>query len=291
MENLLQDLRYAARTLVRSPGFTAVVVLTLGLGVGANTVMYSIAHALFWRLPPIADPNRLVVISSFSQRSGQYFDWSYADLDDFRSTPGAFSDAIAYYPTALSLAGSGHTDRIWAEMVSPNYFEALGVRAMLGRAFTTADLTATSTPVVVLSERAWRRRFAGDPGIIGRPVRLNGHDYVIAGIAPPGFTGLYYVGFNPEVWVQATRYDQLVPSRRGQLLVQGATTFRLAAHLRPETTLRQAQAAAATVGARLVRDYPTIYQGVEPFVQTLADSRPEPGNNASSHLMVGVFLG
>ena len=291
MDTLLQDLRYAVRTLAKSPGFTAIVILTLGLGVGANTVMYSIARALFWRQPPVAAPDRLVVISAHSQTTGQYFDWSYSDMTDFR-TMAPIGDLFAYYPTALSLSRAGHTDRVWAEMVSPNYFEALGVRALLGQTFTAAQATSPgAAPVAVLSESAWRRRFNSDRSIIGSTLRLNGHDFVIAGVAPARFFGLYYVGFRPELWVPAVWYDQLVPSARGQLERRGATAFRLAGHLRPGIALPQVQAAAATVGARLAHDYPAIYQGVVPYVQSFADSRPEPGNNASSHLMVSVFLG
>ena len=292
MDTLMQDVRYAVRTLGRSPLFTAVVVLTLGLGVGADTAMYSIARGLLWRQPPVTDPDRLMVISSTSRATGQYFDWSYADLEDFRTARNVFSDVIAYYPTALSVSRAGHTDRIWGEMVSPNYFEALGVRTVLGRTFTTAETTAPgATPVVVLSEATWRRRFNGDPAVLGRPLRLNGHDYIIAGVAPAGFSGLYYVGFQPELWVPATWYDQLVPSATGRLLQRGATTFRLAGHLPPDVDVPQAQVAATVVVARLVHDYPALYQGLEPFVQSLADSRPEPGNNATLRLLLALFLG
>jgi predicted permease len=292
METLLQDLRYAARSLRKSPGFTAVVVLTLGLGVGADTTMYSIGRGLLWQQPPVSDPGRLVVISAYSRTTGQYFDWSYADLEDFRATPAVFADVIAYYPTALSLGLAGRTDRVWGEMVSPNYFEALGVHATLGRTFTAAELTAPDAPpVAVLSEAAWRSRFNANPRVIGQPFRLNGHDYVIAGVAPARFSGLYYVGFQPELWVPATLYDQLVPSAPGQLLRRGATAFRLAGHLRQGIEVRQAQAAAAVIGARLVHDYASIYQGTEPFVQSLADSRPEPGNNATARLLLDLFLG
>lgn len=292
MDTLLQDLRYAIRQLAARPGFTAVVILTLGLGVGADTAMYSIARGLLWRQPPVTDPDRLVVISSYSRTAGQYFDLSYADLEDFRAARTVFTELIAYYPTALSLSRAGHTDRIWGEMVSPNYFEALGVRTLLGRTFTTAEITAPgATPVAVLSEQTWRRRFSADPGVIGQPLRLNGHDYVIAGVAPARFSGLYYVGFQPELWVPATSYDQLVPSAPGRLLQRGATAFRLAGHLPPGVAVRQAQAAATVIGARLARDYPVIYQGTEPFVQSFADSRPEPGNNATARKLVVLFLG
>jgi predicted permease len=292
MDTLLQDLRYAIRQLAARPGFTAVVVLTLGLGVGADTAMYSIARGLLWRQPPVTDPDRLVVISSYSRTAGQYFDWAYADLEDFRAARTVFNDVIAYYPTALSLSRAGHTERIWGEMVSPNYFEALGVRTVLGRAFTTAEITAPgATPVAVLSEATWRRRFNADPAVLGQALRLNGHDYVIAGVAPAAFSGLYYVGFQPELWVPATLYDQLVPSAPGRLLQRGGTTFRLAGHLPPGVAVRQAQAAAAVIGARLVRDYPAIYQSIEPFVQSFAASRPEPGNNATARRLFVLFLG
>ncbi len=292
MDALLQDLKYAARTLAKSPGFSIVVILTLGLGVGANTAMYSIARALFWRPPPVADPGHLVVISALSKTGGQYFDWSYADLADFRSSDRAFRDAIAYYPVVLSLSGAEHTDRIWGEMVSPNYFEALGVRPLAGRAFTTAEVSEPgSTPVAMLSESTWRHRFNSDRSVIGRAVRLNGHDFIIVGVAPADFAGLYYLGFQPELWVPARWYDQLIPSAPGQLDRRGATTFRLAGHLRSGITLAQARSAAAVVGARLVHDYPTLYQGTEPYVQTFADSRPEPGDNSTSRLLLGAFLG
>jgi predicted permease len=292
MHTLWQDLRYAVRTLSKIPGFTVVVVLTLGLGVGADTAMYSIARGLLLRDPPVRDPDHLVVVSAYSRTTSQYFDWSYGDLEDFRAAQTVFADVIAYYPTALSLSDAGRSDRVWAEMVSPNYFEALGVRAAQGRTFTAAEISASgAAPVAVLSEAAWRRRFNADPSVLGRPMRLNGHDFVIVGVAPARFWGLYYVGFQPELWVPATYYDQLVPSAPGQLLRRGATAFRLAGRLLQGVEVRQAQAAAAVVGARLARDYPTIYQSTEPFVQSLANSRPEPGNNATARLLLGLFLG
>ncbi|HEU5153484.1 MAG TPA: ABC transporter permease, partial [Gemmatimonadales bacterium] len=155
---LVSDIKYALRSLRRTPGFTAAVVITLGLGIGANTAVFSIANGILWRPVPGKEPDRLMVIVAKNRAQGGFFDYSYADYEDFRRDASAFEDVAAYYPVPVSLNSQDRNDRIWAELVSPNYFGVLGVAPVEGRGFLAEDGPNSGTaPVVVLSDRFKRR--------------------------------------------------------------------------------------------------------------------------------------
>jgi hypothetical protein len=136
---LVSDIKYAFRSLRRTPGFTAAVVITLALGIGANTAVFSIANGILWRPVPGKDPDRLMVIVAKNRAQGGFFDYSYADYEDFRRDASAFEDVAAYYPAPVSLNRQDRSDRIWAELVSPNYFGVLGVVPRRGAGFLPED--------------------------------------------------------------------------------------------------------------------------------------------------------
>jgi predicted permease len=217
------DLGYAVRALGRSPGFTAVSVLCLALGIGANTAIFSLLDAVLLRPLPVEDPQRLVVLESAdaSGRGGSSF--SYPLFHHLRQHATAAADVFAYGRVDVNLSAGGLTDAPAGLVVSDNYFSTLGVRPALGRAFAAADEAA-----VVVSHRYWKRRFHSDRAIVGRSVTLNGTPFAIVGVAPAGFFGTE-VGRSPDLFVPLALRDQLFP---GSTRLQAPNSFWLRAMAR-----------------------------------------------------------
>src|SRR5215217_2453001 len=194
MNAVAQDLRYAVRTLVKSPGFTVIVVLTLALGIGANTAIFSLTDQLLLRLLPVKSPEKLVVLDGPGAFQGRTFNngtFSYPMYRDFRDQNTVFDGVLARFPAPLTLMTNGQSERVTGELVSGNYFDVLGVRAHIGRTFTPDDdRTPGGHPVAILSHNFWTRRFAADPSVLNRTVTLNGLPMTIVGVTPPGFFGI-----------------------------------------------------------------------------------------------------
>ena len=253
VERLVQDLRYAARVLRRSPGFTAVAVLTLALGIGANTTIFSVLNAVLLRDLPVDDPGRLV-----SFLPAQSF--SYPDYLDFRDQSTSFSGICALYSgVPASLSGGGTADRVVGEVVTANYFSVLGVRPTLGRGFVSQEDRVTS-PVVIFSHALWRRDFASDPSILGHAVRINNHSYTIVGIAPAGFAGTRR-GFAADFWVPVSMAEHIMPwaAEARLLAARDQRGFVLLGRLKRGLTREQAGA-----DVRLISDRIRQLTGLEP---------------------------
>src|SRR5256885_4181308 len=175
---MLQDLRYAARTLVNTPAFTFVVVLTLALGIGANTAIFSLTDQVLLRLLPVKAPERLVVFDGPGAFQGRTFNdgtFSYPMYRDFRDGNTVLDGVLARFPTALTLMANGQAERVSGELVTGNYFDVLGVRAQIGRTFTPDDdRTPGGHPIAILSHNYWTRRFAADPTVLNRSITING---------------------------------------------------------------------------------------------------------------------
>jgi hypothetical protein len=203
-----QDVRYALRILRKSPGFTAAAVLSLALGIGINTAVFSLINAVLLRTLPVKNPEQLVV---FNHRN----DISYPMYQDLRDGNTVLSGLLCRFTIPASMSAEGQTDRISAELVSGNYFQVLGVEALIGRALTPDDARVPGAqPVVVLSNAFWRRRFGSDPGVVGKTIRLNGHPMTVVGITPAGFQGTE-VAVSPDVRVPITMYRALIPDAPG----------------------------------------------------------------------------
>ena len=187
VEEVARDVRYAGRGLRRSPVFAVTAVVTLALGIGANTAMFSVIDALLFKPLPVLEPDRLVAAYRSQATSAAAF--SYPEFVQIAERTGVVRSASAWGASLGWLRDSASTDRVSLQTVSPNYFVTVGVAPVLGATFTTVNETA-SRGVVVISERLWRTRFGGDPAIVGRGVNLNGHAVSILGVAPPGFVGL-----------------------------------------------------------------------------------------------------
>jgi predicted permease len=293
MATLLQDLRYAIRTLRKAPGFTAVAALTLAFGIAVNAAMFSILNAVLWRPLPVREPGALAVLFSKNRATGSFGDFSYADYLDFKEAGDVFEGLIAYEPVALSLSRDGKNERLWGEVVSGNYFDVLGVSPVLGRAFRAdEDETRGAVPVALVSHSLWMKRFQSDPAFVGKTLRLNGRDFTVVGVTPREFHSVYYVGFRPDIWLPTAMYDAAVPTAAGKLRERGATSLRIMARLKRGVPLEQARARVATIARRIEDASPTTNAGLEAALFPERETRPEPGEDARSmSLAGGVFLG
>jgi len=185
LETLLQDLRYALRMLRRNPGFTAVAVLSLALGIGANALVFSVVNALLLRPLPVEHAEQLTFLENQNFNSQ-----SFPNYQDLRDRNKTFSGLVGYRLAPMELESTGEPTRIWGLLATGNYFDVLGVHPAMGRFFHQADdLHPRESPYAVLSYNAWRGRFGGDPGIVGKIVRINRLPYTVLGVAPPDFHG------------------------------------------------------------------------------------------------------
>jgi len=186
MHSLWQDLRHGARMLVKKPGFTLVAIVTLGLGIGANTAIFSLVNTVALRPLPVAAAERIVELTPLG-KGASIGSFSYPVYKDFRDKNEVFDGLAAYCPAPMSLSRNGVNERVWGYLATGNYFEMLGMRAFKGRMFTQEeDRVPGASPVAVVSYGCWQRRFGGDPNLVGRGVKLNGHDFTIVGVAPEG---------------------------------------------------------------------------------------------------------
>ena len=201
--DLGQDVRYALRILRKSPGFTATAVLSVALGTGINTAVFSLINAVLLRTLPVKNPEHLVVFN--------HDDFSYPMYQDLRDGNTVLSGLLCRFTIPASMSADGQTDRISAELVSGNYFQVLGVGALIGRTLTPDDARVPGAqPAVVLSNAFWRRRFGSDPGVVGKTIRLDGHPMTVVGITPAGFQGTE-VGVSPDVRVPITMVRAMLP--------------------------------------------------------------------------------
>ncbi len=214
MNHLWNDLRFAIRTLRKTPVFTAVAVASLALGIGANTAIFTLLDQILLRLLPVKEPQQLVLLSMRGFHYGS--NWggnaiSYPMYRDFSAHNSVFSGMFCRFPTWVSLSFNGRTERVAGELVSGTYFAELGVGAALGRTFTPDDdRVPGGHPVAMLSYAYWRTRFASDPSIIGKNIEVNAHNYTVIGVAPRGFDGVE-LGHTTQVFVPLMMQPQIIP--------------------------------------------------------------------------------
>ena len=250
---MLQDIRFAWRMLAKSPGFTAVAVLCLALGVGANSTIFSLVDGMWLRPLPVRDPGSLVYLSLATDRD-PLGDLSYPDYQDFRDQAKTLAGLTVTQRRGPILSGDGFAESTMSNVVSEDYFTVLGVNAQLGRVFTGRD--KDSGPVVVMSHSLWQRRFGGDPGIVGKTVRL-GRAYTVIGIAPKGFRGVEQ-WIDSDFWIPMSSWDPSVDGERAQ---RGWHSFAAMGRLRPGVTLKQARAEIEGIARNLERAYPQFNKG------------------------------
>ena len=291
MEALWQDLRYGWRGLRANLGFTLVAVLSLALGVGANTAVFSLVDAVLLRPLPVERPDQLIALTTVDHHGDGYpHGLSYADLTDYRKMDNVFAGLAVFAPVPLSLTSGGASERVWGVIAAGNYFELLGVKPILGRAFRPDDDRAPgASPVAVISHGFWQRRFGADPGAVGRTVSLNGHAFTIVGIAPEGFVGTEVI-FAPDVWVPVMMHGEVLPGSDNLLTTRPAHNFRALGRLRPGVSLAQAQAAADVTAGQLEQAYPATNKGVRLRLFPQREARIEAGMGQTLALMAGVIM-
>jgi predicted permease len=262
LETLWQDMRYGARMLWKNPGFTLVAILTLALGIGANTAIFTLVNAVFLQPLPVAEPSRLMSVFGTDEKNRgaqtDYISMSWPNFKDYRDQNDVFTEMIAFQNIVLNFSGGGEPEKIGGMIVTGNYFDLLGVKAAIGRTFLPEeDRTPGTHPVVVLSYGAWQRRFGGDPAIVGRSIKLNGLDYTVVGVAVEGFKGTNAIGGGPDCWAPMMMHDQvLIKLFRDTFNARRAMIFNVIGRLKPGVTEQQAETAMRAIGRRLEQDYP-----------------------------------
>ncbi|HKQ73278.1 MAG TPA: ABC transporter permease [Blastocatellia bacterium] len=257
MQTLWQDLRYGARMLMKKPGFTLIAILTLSLGIGANTAIFTLFNKVMLRPLPVERPDQLVALNNVSLNLPVI---SYPNYRDFRDRNNSFSGILAYRYTTLGLSNNGVNERVWGYLATGNYFELLGVKPALGRFFTPDDDRAPGAhAVAVLTYESWQKRFAGDPQVIGKTVIVNGRNFMIIGVAPQGFYGSEII-YRPEIWFPTMMQEQV----EGWSAIEnrGFPTFFAQGRLKPGVTMSQAEAELKTIASQLAREFPNENEGV-----------------------------
>lgn len=299
-DTVLGDIRYASRLLVRNPIFTLTGALSLAIGIGATTTIFTVANGLLLRSAVgVADSDRLVDITRTRKDGGPGIDpISYPDYLEVRrratTLDGVYAYQLELQPASLRVESIG-AERVYPGLVTNNYFEVLGVPAVAGRTFGSIDSEEVgAAPVMVLSHRFWERRFSSDKGVVGRTVYLNGLPFTVVGVAREGFLGMTVVA--PDLWIPAAMIAALHPESAAQVLLnRGFDLMMLGARLKPGISGAQASAEIATVGADLAREFPVKYDVLPPglapgdisFVWSAVASSPIP---SGLRIIVAGFL-
>jgi len=293
MDSLLKDLRYGIRSLLKRPGFTLIAVLTLALGIGANTAIFSVVNATLLLPMPVADPDRLVYV--FNGPAGSVF--SYPDYAALRDQNNVFDGLIAWGGIGASLNSNDQTDLVNGAIVTGNFFDVIGVRAQLGRVFSTDDdKTPGGHPVVVISQGLWRGRFAGDPNIVGRQLLLNGNSFTVIGVLPAGFNGLQ-LGPIRDLYVPMMMQATMRPPRAGYsgemnpdlLQTRGNRWLFSVGRLKPGVAPEQAQASLALIAKQLAETY-QVDQGRGVSVSAFSEG-DNPSNRQQLSSIARLLMG
>ncbi len=288
-DSVRQDVKFALRGFARNPWFTAAVVLTLGLGIGANSAIFSVVNGVILRPLPVRDADRLTVLAAYRGSGGIPGRLSRLDMEDYRSQADVFEDVAGYAMDFGSLAADNSAERVFLAYVSGNFFGMLGLQPAAGRLIQAGEGTvAGADPVLVLSHSYWTKRFSADPSVVGKAVRLNGRPFTIVGVAPEGFHGAYaFVGmdlFLPLAMMEGT------PGWGNAWSNRGANAILTLARLKRGVSLARAQASVEVVGRRLAAQYPGTNKGVRPVVFRETHARPDPASGPVLPLVASVFL-
>ena len=280
MSILVQDLRYAFRQLRNSPGFAAAAVLTLALGIGANTAVFSVVNAVLLKPLPYAEPDRLVTVRALNTRGAPVpGSLSYPDFFDLRARNHSFQHLITARDTNLVLTGAGEPQQLDGEMVTWDLFPALGIQPQLGRGFLQSE-EAPGTHVVVLSHAFWQRQFGADRGILGRSITLDRKPYTVVGVAPPGFA-FPVDAPHVQLWTTIAGDKEAPPGDEPITEQRGAHLLTALGRLKPGVRIEQAGADLNGIAQALAKQYPdtnsnTRQAFVRPALETLVGTSREP---------------
>ncbi len=279
MQTLVQDLRYALRALAKSPGFATAAVISLALGIGANTTIFTLINAVFLNPLPVERPGELLAVLTVDANNPGVWTVSYPNYEDLRDQNEVFSDLAAYsFPNPASMQARGvEPQQIMIEFVTGNYFDVLGLKPALGRFFLPEEgETPGAHPVVVLGYGFWTRRFGRDPKVLGSTFGLNGRQFTVVGVAPERFKGLTVV-FGPDLWVPAMMHEVATVRVRDFFDDRRALFFSVFGRLRAGAGPEQATANVKTIADALAQEYPVPNRGRSAKTLPLTEATLFPG--------------
>ena len=275
---IVQDLRYALRMLAKSPGFTVVAVLTLALGIGVNTTVFSVVNGMLLRPMPVPNPEQITVLGAQQDGTPDYQAFSYPDYEDIRKQTDAFSDILAYRVSLVGLSVDGKGDHCVISRVTGNFFSTAGIQPAVGRLILPSEgQTPGADPVFVLGFNYWQKRFGGDKNVVGKQAEMDGHPVTIVGVAPKGFPGMFafmnmdgYVPLSATAGVGGNSPVEEMWTHREERSLQ------LKGRLKPGVDLKQAAASLQVVARRLAEQHPESDKGLRLSVFPERLARPEP---------------
>ena len=276
METFWQDIKFGVRTLLKKPALTIVVALTLGLGIGANTAMFSVVNAMLYRPLPVHDAHQIVALGVSHPENENPHNLSYPDYLDYREQSDAFSHIAGYFMTFVGISSEGNADRVIVSYVSDNYFTMFGIEPAVGRLILPSDgMREESNRVVVLGHSYWQNKFGGDPGVVGAPVKINGEPFTVVGVVPENFTGAFAVA-EMEAYLPLG-LAPLIDTFRTTLDTRDSHSLRTLGRLKEGVSIEQARASLEVIAHRLESQYSETNAGVVPVVKPETAARPNIG--------------
>jgi putative ABC transport system permease protein len=300
MSTLLQDLKFGVRLLAKSPGFTIVAALSLALGIGANTTIFTLVNAVLLNPLPVEDPSQLVsvyVVDSRNQDAlggGGFLQLSPANFQDLRQKNAVFTDMTAHQGVPLNISGgTGDPQQVFGEIVTGNFFTVLGARPAIGRGFLPdEDQNPGEKLVCVLGYGEWQKRFGGDPSIVGRDIDLNGRKFTVVGVMPKGFKGTNAIGA-PALWVPYMTYRETTAGFFQELIrpdSRRGLVWDVTARLKPGVTVQQAEANLKALARQLEQEYPNDNKDRKVTLVPLAQSTINPGFRSNLVMAGGLLM-
>jgi putative ABC transport system permease protein len=281
VESLLQDIRYGARILFRNPGFTLVAVLTLGLGIGANTAIFSVIYGVLMKPLPYADGSRLVIVQQQAPLANvNNVPFSVKEVQDYREQNQTLQDVVEHHAMSFTLLGGREPQRVQTGVVSANFFDVLGVKPLLGRTFVEADDQPGSDAVLVLSYEYWRRSHGGDPNIIGRIFRMNNRPHTVIGVLPP----IPQYPNEQDVYMPTSH----CPTRSSEQFIanRNARMMSVFGRLKPGVPVAQAQADLTTLASNLQKQYPESYPANRGYAASVVSLQEELTRRAKPTFLI-----
>ena len=279
---MLQDLRFGLRMLVKSPGFTAVAVLSVALGIGANTAIFSLINAALLRPIPVRDSDRLASVFMTDQRNPGNLPLSHLNYKDIRDQNQVFSEVAGFSQAQMNWTNGTAAEQVLMQVVSGNYFTVLGTQVAQGRAFLPEE-DVKATPVVVISDGFWQRSLGGDPAVVGKTLTFNRHAFTVVGVAPRGFTGTL-LGVEPAGWVPMAIHAVAQPNFDWYEQRRGLFLFAFG-RLKPGVSMEQAGAQLRSLFASLEQTYPNDNKGRSAGAVPLLQARLNPQGQAGNPLV------
>ncbi|HEY2352610.1 MAG TPA: ABC transporter permease [Candidatus Acidoferrum sp.] len=299
LEVLLQDVRYGLRTLRKNPGFTAVAVLSLALGIGANTTIFTVINATLLNALPVRDLPRLVQMDTVDRQTlvttarAEKMGMSFPNFQDYRRDNQVFTDLAAMLPAQLTWSGSAEPRQVQGELVSANYFDVLGIRPSLGRFFLPDEDTKPSgNDVAVLSYYFWANKLGSDPAIVGKPLILDARPYTVIGVAPRGFKGTLTFLSSEQLWIPTSMKDQVLGGREKDYFNERRALLMITfGRLKPGVRMPAAEASLKTMAAHLESEFPKDNRGRTVALTPLADAAVGANDHQRFALAGSLMMG